>query len=178
MYCPHCDAPNADSATRCSSCGAALTPKAETAEYHPTENVNVPQLPMKWYYFLIYVDLFLSALLHLVSAVLTALLPWHYGVHTPGAILCTVIAAVSSLALCAYVLVVRSFLARYRKRGPMLYYIYLAADALIPLLTLLLNALLCPILNQDATLSVPVINLIVLALNYTYFDKRRAYFIY
>lgn len=59
-----------------------------------------------------------------------------------GAIFCTVIATASSLALCAYVLVVRSFLANYRQRGPMLYYIYLVADALIPLLILLLNALL------------------------------------
>ena len=178
MYCPHCDAPNADSATRCSSCGAALTPKTETVEYHPTDNVNVPQMPMKWYYFLIYVDLFLCALLHLVTAVAAPFLLWLYDVHTPGAILCTVITTASSLALCAYVLVVRSFLAHYRQRGPMLYYIYLAADALVPLLTLLLNALLCPILNQDATLSIPLLTLITLALNYTYFDKRRAYFIY
>ncbi len=178
MYCPHCDALNADSANRCSSCGAALTPKTTVAAYHPTENVTVPQKPMKWYYFLIYVDLFFNAVLHLVTAVAAPFLLQLYDIYTPGAILCTIITTAPSLAMCAYVLVVRSFLANYRRRGPMLYYIYLVADALIPLLILLLNALLCPALNQDATLSISLLNLITLALNYTYFDKRRAYFIY
>ena len=42
----------------------------------------------------------------------------------------------------------------------------------------LLSALLCPALNQDMRLSSPLWNLLIISLNYIYFNKRKEYFIY
>lgn len=66
MICPSCGKPIPDQSKFCPSCGATVqgAPGQQPVPYNPQ-----PDLPMKWYKFVIWVQLFLAALYALSNAV-------------------------------------------------------------------------------------------------------------
>jgi hypothetical protein len=180
MYCPKCDAPNADSATQCAGCGAVLTPRVQTVEYHPGENVHLPDFPSKWYNFLIYFLLFFTAAVYGVAAILALFLPSRYGDFSAGAWFYSILRCILLLAEVAYLVVLRFQLRQYKRLGPRLLYIFNLWEALFPTLELCLAAALFPACNQDLSvtnlLSGVVGNLLLLRWNWHYFSRRKDYF--
>lgn len=145
------------------------------------------QLPMNWYKFVIWVQLFLSALLLAVQGLLhiTGL---RYGGnralvyrYTPGLLFLDIVFGFGYLVLAALSIIARQQLAHYKKNSPMLllgvYFIQMPFTVVYSLLYALvggysffeptiLGTLIGTLIGSGA----------LIGLSYVYFDKRKSYF--
>lgn len=165
MYCKNCDTPNSDSAKVCASCGAPLPPPVSTS-YNPTENVTVPDYPMKWFHFMIYFQLFAAAVINLIDGIL-----YIAGINTSLGILCLPF-GIFGIAMCAYLIYIRFALAGYKKNGLTHYKIYLILITISQTLTSLLSG------GFSAGIGSLIGNIIYITLITIYFNKRQELFIY
>lgn len=212
-YCPYCSAQNADIASFCTSCGkpfagqtdaapTGLTPLA--ADSQPAASqfsapayaarpqgaysaLYAPELSMKWFEFIIWVQLFLAALTCVINGIVTisgslygddaGAIYAHYGglkaLDVAYGILCLLLAAMAIIA--------RIRLAGFYKSAPALYLIFLCVSIFsgntyiiaaslitrIPLLQLLTSS------NIASSISVAV----MLICSVKYFGKRKHLFV-
>ncbi len=95
---------------------------------------------MKWFKFIIYVELFVDAVVCIMAGVLSALLfsPWgSEGVELANEKLCAVLGGIYGVVLIilgVYAIIVRKKLVNYKAKAPVLYYIKVIALGIMPLI--------------------------------------------
>lgn len=184
-FCPNCGAPSGEEVTRT---GNSYTPPPA---YAPANSLGVQELPMNWYKFVIWFQLFANALLNAISSV-TAVTGAQYAgaaeqVYTFVPMLKPVDLIYGSLLLgCAiFALVVRGRLKKFCKDGPVLYYVlfiiqmvltvvYLVATSAVISGSILANSYEP---NYASTISSLLSTVVMLVCNVIYFNKRKALFI-
>lgn len=127
-----------------------------------TEMKNEKEMPMKWYKFVIYVQLFVNALINLRNG---ALYFYHGGMSTAYNIL-----GIFSILGAVYAVIVRQFLAHYKKIAPILYYINWAFSIVLSAVEMYLG----PGEINYVSLS---IGIAILVDNVVYFKKRKHLFV-
>ena len=195
MFCKKCGTQLPDGAKFCPSCGA-------TQESHPTPlpcsasdrqsgqqpPLNTCSYPMKWYKALIYVILFLSALMNAAYGI-TLLTGAHYDgmaalVYMAFGSLRTLDGFVGllSIALAVAAIVTRQKLAHFKRESLtwlLMTYIAGAAGGLIYVIGA--NAILGGLVDFSEIIAQQVTTLIgsiiMVALNYVYFTKRASLFV-
>lgn len=193
-YCVKCGKSMPDNATFCPSCGARRTAEEpvvvpDSSSYTmPQANTGytAPQVhPMKYYKFVIWVQLFLSAVVGVsqgillltgriyetVSDVSAKLLYAFY----PGMHAVNILFGLIYIALAVAAIYVRQQLAHFKTKAPDLYYIYLIAQMAA---TFLYGVLQNLIIASGLGSAVPnlIVMIILLVLCRIYFEKRRALF--
>ena len=159
-------------------------PRQEFSPYcPPPAPPETPEHPMRWFKFIIYVQLFLSALAYLVNF-LCYLSGAYYGDDAelvyevfPGMEALDVGMALLCLGLAVFALVVRSRLAKFKRSAPMLLHIFLAVGIGI---TLAYVVAAIVITQQNLITASSASNIIacivMLACNCIYFGKRKELF--
>lgn len=140
--------------------------------------------PLKWFKFIIYVQLFLSALANLVNGVqlLTGLAYGEYKAAVyasyPALRPVGVIVGVLTLGLVALALVVRQRLAKFRRGAPRLYLIFIAVSVGVPLIYLVAASLVLGQLVMTASIVGALLgNVLLILLSLVYFRKREYLFV-
>lgn len=176
----------------------APAPQAPVA-YPQTPIVGVPypaaaaEPPMKWYKFVIWVQLFLNALLLAVTTFQLAqgaftfvsdLFPSFaaaYGYVPREWVLFTVFNAVFAVLFCALAvmcIVVRQELAAFRRVGPMHYYVLMGAIIGVQFLYIVIQSLMMgTLLMNPASFSGLAVAVAIIFANKAYFDKRMHLFV-
>lgn len=140
---------------------------------------------MKWYKFVIYVQLFLSALINLYTAVMD-FTGGNYGseadmvyAYYGGLKVLDVLMGIVSLALAVLALIVRQKLKNYKADGPKWYISLLAFSIIVSVAYMLLVYLVTGVQVLDSSIVVSLVgNVILLTANKKYFDNRKDLFIY
>ena len=208
MFCPSCGSQVPDESKFCPSCGAsfnspaaaaqpAATPQPTEAPVPGTSPVSAPPVPsaapagaaapqMKWYKFIIWVQLFLSAL-SLVGTGLMLLTGAHYGdakglvyLVYGGLQAVDIIFAIVFVALAVCCIIVRMNLAKFKKGAPTQYLTLLGANIAAQLVYALALAAITQVnvfQAMDSSAIVQIISSIVMIiLSKIYFDKREHLF--
>ena len=168
-FCPKCGNPELDdNAVLCSVCGASMTTQTSDNS-SPTTNH-----PMKWYNFLIYFALIVSAVLNILTAISNIRIMARVGGVYKTIILIEIIVAIAFAALA---IVTRQKLAGYKQDAPKFityYYLFNLVWAIV------LGIILSLFLNVEFDITSIIINIAVssamIAANKTYFDKRKDLF--
>ena len=168
--CPKCRASCNDDQEYCAECGAVLP---SLQEYKPPVNTPNPdpngndaptqELPMKWYKFVIYFQLFANAILNFINGFSSIGTAIDYG-DTRGILhgLCTIGLGIAAL-------VIRSGLKNFKANAPKRYYGFMFGGVIVDLL-----------FGAQATSYFlgSVIGIgIVVACNVVYFNKRKHLFV-
>ncbi len=189
MKCQFCGTENPDNARFCSNCGAETKPEAvyTIGDQNRTEPlVFAPEMPMKWYKFLIYFLLFATAALNAVSAV-SVLTGAQYEIQNisadiiwsvyPAAKIADMIYGVIVLALVGYLIFTRFALSGYKKYAPW-------CSSFRYVITAVLSigyAIACSIIGAnafDASLVMSFfISILFAVAEYVYFSKRKHLFV-
>ena len=154
----------------------------DTQSFEPKNN-----MPMKWYKFLIYVSLFLGAIINFANGIsyITGYIYTTYQTtpeiiyqyYGAGLQIIDVIYGICILLLAAFAIYTRMRLAKFKKNAVNCILAYLALNILI---TLLYNTMLNAIFNVPALnasyIGTLIGNMIFIFLNYIYFNKRRHLF--
>ena len=196
--CPKCGAVVQDeNSAYCPSCGAALKGEKPQFRYqydqsqapqgnHPYQRgEETGEKPMKWYKFVIYVQLFLAALgaLYTAYTYITGLglggkevRDLIYAVYPSMKGLMVVMGVVYILVAVAYI-VVRQWLAHYKWRGVMaLYVMYVVPFALNLIFVVGSSVILGQLILPGTLFSLLVGTVVGVVLNVIYFNKRRHLF--
>lgn len=194
MFCKNCGTYLDEGTKFCVSCGASQQETAQEypqqAEY-PKEPVGpqAPELGMKWFKFLIWFSLFFGALLNLGEGIM-ALTGGHYAMaggdpafiydyYGNGLRACDMLYGIVIIVLAAFMVYTRFRLSRFRKNGPTCLYVVYAAVAACSLIYILLaSAVVGESLLDSSTVTSIVTSCIMIAVNVTYFNKRKHMFIY
>ena len=181
--------------------GQGFAPQAPAqqapAQQQPVAGAPYPAVaaepPMKWYKFVIWVQLFLNALLLAVTTLQLAqgaftfvsdVFPSFaaaYG-YVPGEwVLFTVFNAVFAVLFCALAvmcIVVRQELAAFKRVGPMHYYVLMGAIIGVQLLYIVIQSLMMgTLLMNPAAFSGLFFAVAMIFINKAYFDKRMHLFV-
>ena len=205
MFCPSCGSQVPDESKFCPSCGASFNSAAQSAATpQPTEApvpgaapVPAPPVPgaapagaaapeMKWYKFIIWVQLFLSAL-SLVGTGIMLLTGTHYGdakalvyMVYGGLQAADIIFAIVFIALAVCCIIVRMNLAKFKKGAPTQYLILLGANIAAQLVYALALAAITQInvfqAMDSSTVAQIITSVVMIALSKIYFDKREHLF--
>ena len=165
------------------------SPDAREAVKAPTADPNAPKLGMKWYKFLIYFGLFVSAILNFISS-LSYFTGSVYFSASNGAISAADVYAafgvlkvidiaygVYIVAIAVFALVLRSHLAGYSSKAPKMVTVFYALGAAVPLVyNLLTGAIVGVSVVGDSFVSI-IISLIFLFANMRYFKRRAHLFV-
>ena len=142
------------------------------------------EMPLKWFKFIIYVQLFLNALGYLITGMqlLTGLLYGQYRAAAyagyPGLQAVDVIMGILSLGLMVMALVVRQKLAKFRRGAPRLYLIWIAAGIVVGVFYLVAASLVLGQLVMTGSIVGNLLgNVLLILLNLVYFQKREHLFV-
>ena len=212
-FCNHCGKPVPDNAAFCPGCGSRLTPAAPNGAYNsnaqqqprvqvpqvqtpPTQQYNAPPapdftkpqaLPMNYYKFAIWVQLFLGALVYAVQglgllfgfwyeAVSGINAQWFY-LFVPAMLIVDILFGLLYLAMAVGAVYTRQQMAHFKKNGPDLYYLFLIAGMVLSFLYAVLQGIIC---STGSGISSAISSLVgsgvVLVLCRIYFEKRRSMF--
>lgn len=194
-FCPNCGTACDDSQAFCQSCGANLRTTQQPQPQQPYGQqpyaqqpyAQTPELGMKWFKFIIYVQLFLSALANLGTGI-SVLTGSQYGegkelVYYVFSSLKTVdvLYGVVLIVLAVGAIYVRMQLAGYRANGPKLYLVLMSATALASFIYIIAASSAIGELSRSLNLTTYITNLIISALliviNAMYFKKRAHLFV-
>lgn len=137
MYCKNCGTKLPENAAFCTVCGEPV----DNAAPLPADPATLPQntYPMKWHKFLIYFQLFVSAILNLYHSVqfFRALFsdPDGFGLWS---VICIFFGA-ACVVLAVWAIYVRFRLAGFRKNGPKLYILFLAINCVFQVLNVIIS---------------------------------------
>lgn len=217
MYCSNCGGLVPDGQYTCPNCGAYV---GSTRQTYNTPNQNMqqgyyqnnmqnnsfnnvgqmyqnnvqyaqPELGMKWFKFIIYCQLFLSALSNIIYG-FRIMLGAHYGVtskqlnyiynHFDGLKILDVCIGICMVLLGVLALITRFMLSGYKKRGPAMYIGYLIAS--IVMFLVYICAFYIIVISVESTVSISsdsyislVTSIVLLVLNVIYFKKRKHLFV-
>lgn len=195
MYCSRCGENNIDTAKFCKSCGASLI-QYQKANQMGTNAQKIPEvnqginsginLGMKWYKFIIYVQLFLLAISEIVSAIIvftnnkygdsTKYMYFAYSkLKTIDMIDCLL-----GLIIAVVAIYTRMQLAQFKKRAIADYLSLLIAQVVRLIFYAISFYTIIERLDSTyiAGVGVQIVALIVMyILNYIYFGKRKHYFV-
>lgn len=148
-----------------------------------------PQLGMKWFKFIIWVQLFLSALGSFGSGILLAsgqsydLLGEEgtsalvYAIYS-GLRISDLVFGIAFIALAAFSIFVRFRLARFRADGPMLYLASLICEVVVTVLYAIATSMfLGEFVFNGSDITTIVTNIVLIILNTIYFKKRKHLFV-
>lgn len=154
----------------------------------PAENYAVYSLRgMKWFKFIIYFQLFFSAIINLIMGVRCLSGSLLYGemasslyASFPALQILDKVTGVVSLGLTVAAVFVRMRLARYRQNGPVCYLGFLAVSLVVSLAYNIAAGIIAyrflPF-NLGQTLVSAIVPLILIFVNAAYFDKRKDLFV-
>ena len=181
-YCPHCGTPCAEDNNFCPACGKPIQHSQVLSDS------KTPDMPMKWFKFIIYVQLFLNALLNLGNAI-QALTGSQYDGNAElvylmfdGLQTMDTLYGIVLLGLAAFAIYTRFRLSGYYENGPSCYYILLIVQLVASLIyTYAANELIASItgssISAESTYIGNIIgNVLLLVINYVYFNKRKHLF--
>lgn len=142
---------------------------------------------MKWFKFIIYVQLFLGAVVmgiqgipYITGTVYGELSELVYAMWGQSLRICDMFYGVANIILAVAAIVVRMRLAKFKKNGPLCYLIYFGVQGVVSVIYTLTTA---AIIGQFPTDSIATFagiilgTMIALATNYTYFDNRKELFV-
>lgn len=217
-YCIQCGAQLADNQAFCTYCGAAQNVQQPQQPQQPQytqapqytqqpqypqqpqytqypqygQPINTqPELPMKWFKFVIYFQLFLNCFSNVVSA-LSAFTGSQYGTEAqavynviPSLKIVDVIYAIALIGLAVFAIVARSHLKNFRVNGPKFYHILLVAQVLVSVVYLVAvnsvvsNSIIGNSYSPDYTSVITsfISTGIMLLCNIKYFNKRKHLFV-
>lgn len=167
---------------------AAPQPPQDQQEFRPycppPEAPKTPEHPMRWFKFIIYVQLFLSALGYLWDFV-CYLSGIHYGEDAelvykafPGIDVLDMGMALLCLGMAVFAIVVRVQLAKFKRTGPMLLQIFLAVGISMTLAYLVAAIIITrQNLVTVSTVSSIIALLVMLVCNFIYFGRRKDLFV-
>ncbi|MGM9594255.1 MAG: hypothetical protein ACI3U8_07860 [Candidatus Onthomonas sp.] len=164
----------------CPVCGTALGHKDD---HCPNCGVICPG---KWFKFIIYFQLFLSALMGLFSGIglLTGStyeaqgldVEWVYD-YFPGLRAVDLIMSVGLIALAVLSIVVRQKLAHYRQGAPKQYLLLLGGNMVLSIFYIIAaSAVLGGLVMDASTVTQLVVSAVMIGVNKVYFDKRAELF--
>ena len=192
MYCSRCGNPLPEGSNFCTRCGVpTAAPQVDAQDgyrpqpYVPATAPPKPVYPMKWFKFTIYFQLFANALLNLFNGIvyLTGTL---YGSDADmvyltfsGLKALDLLMGILYLGIVVLALVTRFRLAKFRRNGPMLLYIFLAVNLTLLLFYLVAASLVTGIsMVSSSAISNAVTLVILLICDYIYFNKRKELFVH
>lgn len=144
----------------------------------------VPQPPMKWFKFVIWVQLFLAALTNAGTGI-GLLTGFAYGGYAEdvyatfgGLRILDILIGLLCLALAAAAIYIRFQLSGYRQKGPTLYLCFLLVSIAVSLVYMLLASLALGSFAGDLSTIVSLVtSLVKYFLNRIYFEKRSFLFV-
>lgn len=214
MYCNNCGAQMADGAKFCPKCGIKMdvqNPESQNMGNQSMGNPNIGnqnmgnqipnnnyqpnpspvyyaadsgELPMRWYKFVIWVQLFLNALLNVVSGIMTMTGAHYQGQATVVYMVygslkgLDIVMGIITFALAGGAIWVRQMLSKFKKMGPTAYVILLASNGIISLLYAIMVSAIIRLNTFNATvISQIIVNIALCIGNYIYFNKRKDMFV-
>lgn len=155
----------------------------------PAAAPNAPKLGMKWYKFLIYFALFLSAVLNFISSLSYFTGSVYFSASNGTISAADVYAAFGVLkiidiaygvyivAIAVFALVLRSHLAGYSSKAPKMVTVFYALGAAVPLVYNLLTGAIVGVSVLGDSIGSIIISLIFLFANMRYFKRRAHLFV-
>ena len=200
-FCPECGAnlaPVPSAAPEESAPAAPAAPEIPTP-YDPTpydpapysadpfasaDVAAVPQRGMKWFKFIIYFQLWASMLVYLVTAGKYFTGAYYEGnaemVYRffPALQPLDIVMGVVCLALAVYAVVVQRALAKFRAKGPMMYYLMYIVNTAVTVLYLIIGSIIIGQSAFTAEVAGSIIgSLVMLFVNIPYFNNRKHLFV-
>lgn len=195
-FCPECGAnlaPVPSAAPEESAPAAPAVPEIPTpydpAPYSadPFASADVaaaPQRGMKWFKFIIYFQLWASMLVYLVTAGKYFTGAYYEGSAEmvyrffPALQPLDIVMGVFCLALAVYAVIVQRALAKFRAKGPMMYYLTYIVDTAVTVLYLLIASIIIGQSVFTAEVAGGIIgSLVMLFVNIPYFNNRKHLFV-
>lgn len=193
MYCSRCGENNDNSAKFCRKCGAPLVQNQNNAPIRENLQMNTYTTSqktqgMKWYKFIIYVQLILLPLSEIVNCYLTfskkKLGDYTYYIYSfsPGIRMLDIFSCLAGIVILVAAIYVRMQLAGFKKGAPQKYLLLLVGQTARGIIYILgLSVLLNDISGIGYSTSfewLQIVSLIVMVIvNHIYFDKRKQYFV-
>ena len=198
--CPSCGTPCQDGQNFCPNCGAKLSGALPVQHDSPPDPYGqwIYQMPeygmgpgqnMAWFKFIIYFQLFASAVISLITGFMV-LTGAHYGsdgeaefVYAlfPGMSPVDKVYGVVLIALAVFAIVIRMQLAKFQAKGPKNYMAFLLANAVLSLVYVIAAAIALGEFAGELDYSTYIVQTIwsavLLIANYTYFKKRAGLFV-
>lgn len=186
-YCNYCGAVCEDNQTHCPQCGGVQ----QQQQVNPQTIQNTPQLPMNWFKFVIWFQLFANCVLNLITAISAITGAQYLGeaesvyAYVQGLKAVDIFYGVVLIGLAVFAIIVRTRLKNYCSNGPTLYYVMLILDVVAAvgytLITnvVISNSVLGPYYQADYTsfISSIITTVVMLICNITYFNKRKHLFV-
>ena len=142
------------------------------------------ELPMRWYKFVIWVQLFLNALSGVGSGIMIMTGAHYQGQATVvymvygGLKGLDIVMGIIMFALAGGAIWVRQMLSKFKKMGPTAYVILMALNGIINLLYAIMVSAITRLNTFNATVISSIIASIALCIcNYIYFNKRKSMFV-
>lgn len=214
MYCNNCGTQMADGAKFCPKCGIKMDiqnpanqnpvnqsmgnqnmgNQISNNNYQPTPApvyyaTDSGELPMRWYKFVIWVQLFLNALLNIVSGIMTMTGAHYQGQATVVYMVygrlkgLDIVIGIMMLVLAGGAIWVRQMLSKFQKMGPTAYIILIASNGIVSLIYVImasaiirLNAFSATVISQIVA-GIVVASIALCICNYIYFNKRKSMFV-
>lgn len=186
-FCRTCGANNSINAAFCKNCGAQFQYMNPQTGY-----VYSPQLPqtlsMGWYKFIIYFQLWAAMVVGIGNGIMYLTGMIYYTMRTSPEFIynywgmslkiADVVYGVVLLLLAAFAVVTRQMLAKFKKSGPMLYYIYLILQLCVSLLYVIITCIIAQtVAIEPSSVSSIVISITMIIVNVIYFKKRKHLFV-
>lgn len=196
-FCPNCGAnlaPAAPAETPASN-GYTFTPAPAAPEQNampsctytapvPTSASAAPVRGMKWFKFIIYFQLWVSMLAsfgeagnYFFGAIYKGNADLVY-TYYPALKPLNIMMGIFLVAIAVYAIIVQRSLAKFRAKGPKMYYMIYGASIVITLLYLLIESIILgePVFGEDVAINL-IVSVAMILINIRYFNNRKHLFI-
>lgn len=187
MFCPKCGSQIPEGSKFCTHCG---TSTAQSGANAPTgmnygAQTQEYEYPMNWYKFLIYFALFASALLNVISGIMTmvgsqyqGLADYVYLYFGGGLKALDIIMGIIQIAIAALAILTRFSLAKFEAKGPKLVMLLYLVNAVVSLFYVVVASAITGMNLFDASTIISIIvSIAMLVANRVYFTKRQSLFV-